>query len=181
MPYFKLLVAVSEDGFIASKEYPDPEVWTSEEDKEILSQSLLNSDWSIMGRITHENYFRKKRKRLIFTRNTESYFYDKDVPNHCYFNPDRSQFSELKKIVGETSHCLVLGGRKVHDYFLYLDVLDEILITVEPINLKEGIPCFTYLSIGELKEYLIQNNYLFSEKTINDKGSKLLKFNKSFR
>ena len=74
-------------------------------------------------------------------------------------------------------NILILGGTRVHDFFLYLDVLSKISITIEPLTFTSGIPAFSFINFNDLEAFLITRGYLKNEKKINEK-TKLITFSR---
>ena len=175
---YSLMFACSQDGFIAKKEGDNPALWTSKEDHQLLSDQISISDWCVMGRKTHELNPREDRKRIIFSRQVQSIqVINPEIPNQLYFNPDVCQISEFENLVSDNSNVLVLGGTRVHDFFLYLDVLSKISVTIEPLTFTSGIPAFSFLNFNDLDAFLITRGYLKNQKTINEK-TKLITFSR---
>ncbi len=175
---YSLMFACSNDGFIAKKEGDNPALWTSKEDHELLSDEISRSDWCVLGRKTHELNPRKDRKRIIFSRKVKSIeVINTKIPNQLYFNPDICQISEFENLVGHNSNVLILGGTRVHDFFLYLDVLSKIYITIEPLDFKSGIPAFSFINFNDIEAFLTTRGYSINKKNINEK-TKLITFSR---
>ena len=167
---YSLMFACSQDGFIAKKEGDNPSLWTSEEDHKLLAKNISISDWAVMGRKTHELNLREDRKRIVFTRKVKDIeSINTNTPNQLYFNPDIAQWSDFEKIVGLNSKVLVLGGTRVHDFFLYLNLLSNIYITIEPLNFNKGIRAFSFINFSDLESFLIARKYVKKQKKINKK------------
>tara|TARA_X000000368_G_C23054180_1_gene723049 strand:- start:1032 stop:1568 length:537 start_codon:yes stop_codon:yes gene_type:complete len=166
---YKLMFACSKDGFIAKKQGDNPQLWTSKEDKELLKNNLEKIDWTIMGRVTHELNPNIDRKRIVFTRKVqEPQIINPEIKNQIYFNPDINQISDLENIIGKNSNVLILGGTRVHDFFLYIDVISEIEITLEPLVFEKGLPAFSFINFKDLEDLLISRNYKKREKYLNE-------------
>jgi|TARA_B110000114_G_scaffold185810_1_gene235135 dihydrofolate reductase len=167
---YSLMFACSQDGFIAKKEGDNPSLWTSEEDHKLLTENISKSDWSVMGRKTHELNLREDRKRIVFTRKVKNIEpISVNIPNQLYFNPDTAQWSDFEKIVGLNSKVLVLGGTRVHDFFLYLNLLSNINITIEPLTFNTGIRAFSFINFSDLESFLIARKYIKKQRKINEK------------
>ena len=164
---YSLMFACSKDGFIAKKEGDNPFLWTSKEDNNLLKNEISRSDWSVMGRKTHELNPRKNRSRIVFTRKVKNIQPIKaNVANQLFFNPDITQWSEFESLVGLNSNVLILGGTRVHDFFLYLDVLSKIYITIEPLNFNSGIKAFSFINFRDLEPFLNSRGYLVEKKIL---------------
>ncbi len=164
------MFACSQDGFIAKKEGDNPSLWTSEEDHKLLLEHIDESDWSVMGRKTHELNPNQNRKRIVFSRKVKTIEpVSPTIKNQFYFNPDITQWSDFAKLVGLKSKVLILGGTRVHDFFLYLDVLSKIYITIEPLNFNTGIKAFSFINFNDLESFLIARKYIKEQKKINEK------------
>lgn len=135
-----MVVATSKDGFIASNEFPHPDMWTSPEDKKHLRGIVSKHSLLIIGKNTYETYGKNHSKgtlRLILTRSPEKYASDQ-VPGELEFvtmTPEEI----VAKYNNSYGSCLILGGSYVYESFLSAGLVDEIYLTVEPVMFHQGI------------------------------------------
>ena len=174
---YTLAFASSLDGFIARYAEDNPFEWTSKNDQDHLKDLINQHEWQVMGRKTHELNPNHARKRIVFSRQFEKVqLIKEDIPNQYYFNPDLNQWHEFEKICSKS--VLILGGTKIHDFFLYANLIDKIFITVEPIYFKTGIPAFSYINFKDIIPFFIERGFSNNQKTVNDKGTVLIELNK---
>ena len=125
MVNYTLAFASSLDGFIARHSNDNPFEWTSKNDQDHLKNLINQHEWQVMGRKTHELNPNDTRKRIVFSRQFKKIeLIKKDIPNQFYFNPDKHQWNEFENIC--TTDVLILGGTKIHDFFLYADLINKI-------------------------------------------------------
>ena len=174
---YTLAFACSQNGFIARHSADNPSEWTSKEDQIHLKNLIKDNEWQVMGRITHELNLNETRKRIVFSRGSNQIkLIDKNIKNQYFFNPDLHQWNDFEKLCKES--VLILGGTKVHDFFLYADLIDSMHITVEPIKFSEGIPAFSYINFKDIIPFFQEKGFSSKEEILNDKGTKLIKFKK---
>ena len=178
MVNYTLAFASSLDGFIARHSNDNPFEWTSKNDQDHLKNLINQHEWQVMGRKTHELNPNNTRKRIVFSRQFKKIELIKnDIPNQFYFNPDKHQWNEFENIC--TTDVLILGGTKIHDFFLYADLINKIYITIEPIHFKSGVPAFSYINFKDLIPFFSQKGFINNQKTINESGTVLIELNKS--
>ena len=117
------------------------------------------------------------RKRIIFSRGADEIkLINPNIKNQYYFNPDLHQWEDFERLCKDS--VLILGGTKVHDFFLYSKLIDSMYITVEPLNFKEGVPAFSYINFSDIIPFFKEQGFSSQEEIINDKGTKLINFKK---
>ena len=174
---YTLAFACSQDGFIARHTGDNPFEWTSKEDQIHLKNLIKYNEWQVMGRVTHELNPNESRNRIVFTRSTDEIkLIDERIKNQYYFNPDLHQWKEFKRLCQE--RVLILGGTKVHDFFLYADLINLMYITVEPLNFTKGVPAFSFINFKDVIPFFKDKGFSIKEEILNDKGTKLIKFKK---
>ncbi len=174
---YTLAFACSANGFIARHHRDNPSEWTSKEDLIHLKNLIKNNEWQVMGRITHELNPNETRKRIVFSRNTEEIrLINKKIKNQYFFNPDLHQWGDFEKLCKKK--VLILGGTKVHDFFLYANLISSMYITVEPLEFQEGVQAFSYINFKDIIPFFKEKGFSINEKTLNDKGTKLINFKK---
>lgn len=176
---YKLIAAVSKDGFIARNSEDSPSNWTSKEEQIKFKKDIHTCDWSAMGRKTHELNYNRCKKRIIFSKSVDTYKYISH--NHIYFNPRRITFKKIVSLISPISTICILGGTKVHDYFFENKLIDELIITVEQIKFKKGLPLFSKLNWNNFPEIFYHEGLKLNDKiqTINSLGTKYYHFIKN--
>lgn len=139
---FTLLVVASADGFIAREPAENPAVWASAEEQALFLSRVEAADWSVMGRATHEAADRPDRRRVILSTTRAGWL----RPAQLWLDPRGSRPDDLPGLVS-TVHpmrdALILGGTRVHDWFLAHGRIDHVSLTVEPLRFGAGLPIFT--------------------------------------
>ncbi len=139
-PIITLLAVTSLDGYIAKHSGHAPATWASPEEQDHFLTRMDQMDWSVMGRVTHEAAFRPNRKRVVFSTLPEKPEWRTE--NHLWLNPDGNiQDTVMDQFVGASSVAL-LGGTRVHDWFLERNLIDVIELSVEPVVFGAGLPLF---------------------------------------
>ena len=172
---YKLIAAVSQDGFIARYSGDLPNNWTSKEEQDAFKIDIKDCEWSAMGRKTHELSFNKK-KRIIFTKSVEKYKFTNH--NHIFFNPLGCSFEEIINLIKPVDSICILGGTSVHDYFFDNKLINELIITVEPITFGEGLPLFSKIDWEDFPDIFIKDGLILNKniKIINKMGTKYYHF-----
>ncbi len=174
---YTLAFACSKNGYIARYSGDNPFDWTSKEDQIHLKNLIKDNEWQVMGRITHELNPNETRKRIVFSRSIrEIKLIDQNIKNQYFFNPDLHQWSDFEKLCKKK--VLILGGTKVHDFFLYSDLIDTMYITVEPLEISNGVPAFSYLNFEDIIPFFQEKHFVINEEIVNDKGTTLITFKK---
>ena len=173
-PYFTLTVATSADGYIARNPKEPPQAWASPEEQTLFFEDVAAADWAIMGRNTHMAADRDDRRRIIFSSTISGW----RRPSQIWIDPVGLQPADLPALVARVaplSRGLILGGTRVHDWFLAHDAIDEVRQTIEPVSFGGGLPMFTGTS-GEAPEACIRRTglALVSDREINDGGTRHL-------
>ena len=174
---YTLAFACSKNGFIARHPGDNPYEWTSKEDQKHLKSLINENEWQVMGRITHELNPNKNRKRIVFSRSSDQIkLIDENIKNQYFFNPDLHQWNDFENLCKKK--VLILGGTKVHDFFLYADLIDSMYITIEPLEFLEGVPAFSYINFKDVIPFFNEKGFSTKEKLLNDNGTKLINFKK---
>ena len=175
---YRLIAVVSEDGFIARFSGDIPSKWTSKEEQRLFKKDIKKCEWSVMGRITHDLSYNKNRKRIIFTRSIETYRFINQ--NHIYFNPKNMSFNKIINLIKPKSNICILGGTDIYDYFYNNGLINEIIITIEPIILGTGIKLFSNIKWKYFFDFLIKKEFkIINSIQINTKGARYYHFSKN--
>lgn len=173
-PYFTLTVATSADGYIARNPTEPPQVWASPEEQALFFEDVAAADWAIMGRNTHLAAEREDRQRIIFSSTISGW----RRPNQIWIDPTGLQPTDLPALVARVaplSRGLILGGTRVHDWFLAHGAIDEVRQTIEPVTFGGGLAMFTG-SAGDGPERCIERIglTLMSDTKLNAGGTRHL-------
>ena len=161
-----LVAAVSLDGFIAD-ENGSIKAWSSTADQKHFSEMKRRHSLYVMGSTTYESAEIKPEPgvlRVILTRNPNKYK-DSEVKNQLEFKTlTAEQFAEQYK-----SHdtSLLLGGSHVYNEFLELGCVDEVYLTIEPVELGNGTPLLS----GEQTIQEFMHGKPVSTANLNDAGT----------
>ena len=176
---YKLIAVVSKDGFIARYSGDLPLNWTSKEEQITFKKDIKVCEWSVMGRNTHELTYNENKKRIIFSSSVNDYKFINR--NHIFFNPNGISFNKIINLIKPVSTICILGGTRVHDYFLSEKLINELIITVEPINFGNGLPLFSKIDWGNFSNILFQRGLRLKKeiKEINKKKTLYYHFSKN--
>ena len=174
MTYFTLTVASSADAFIARSFEDAPQNWASAEEQELFFRDVEAADWAIMGRNTHEAADRPDRRRIVFSSRISGW----RRPTQLWLSPEALSPRELAR---EVSHVyplrngLILGGTRVHDWFLKSGSIDAVNLTIEPVRFGEGLPIFSGQHSRNAVEVFEAHGFrVVGERTLNDAGTTYL-------
>jgi dihydrofolate reductase len=134
-------VACSLDGFIATID--DRFDWLFTDDDYGFTEFYRSVDCVVMGRRTFdtalafEEYPYAKKKAYVFTRRgTES-----PIPEAQFVNEDPARFvKRLKQEAG--GRIWVVGGGIIATALMQVGLVDELVLTIHPISLGQGVPLF---------------------------------------
>ena len=149
------IVVSSIDGYI-TKHHEVATAWASPEDQRHFSGFLRSCDVSVMGGETYrvsQSAIRSEvvprpdrqpsedarpRRKIIWTRNPDT-FGTEDVPGLLEFTnePLDALVSRLRR--DGHARCVVLGGGEVYGAMLAADLIDEIVLTLEPVAFGTGV------------------------------------------
>ena len=141
-PFFTLTVACSSDGLIARAPDDAPHTWASDEEQELFFRDVEAADWAIMGRNTHLAADKPHRRRIIFSTKTEGW----ERPTQVWLDPAQITPAHLPrhvKGVHALQNGLILGGTRVHDWFLSHRASHKVNLTIEPIRFGHGLKIFS--------------------------------------
>lgn len=163
------IAAITLDGRIArhKNHFSD---WTSKEDKKVFHKLLRGCDAVIVGRNTYTAAWKplQKRKCIILTHHVKSIQKEGD---HIFLRPTKRR---LEQIISEMKwkRIALLGGSGAYTYFLKQRLIDEFIITLEPLLFGAGISL-----IQESIPFRTSPRFhLLSLKKLNTQGSLLLRY-----
>lgn len=136
-----LYMAISIDWYIATKSW-DSE-WISETDIEFFDQKCADADCIIVGNTTYnqykwELYPIEGKENIVLSSQTIT-------DNACYYSKTPQEAIERAKDQWHKNILLVWGGH-INGAFLSENLIDEVLIDVQPIILWTGIKLFENLN-----------------------------------
>ncbi len=141
-PHFTLTVVTSHDGFIARHPGDSPAAWASAEEQALFFADVEAADWGILGRHTHEVADRPDRRRIVFSGAAGGW----RRPTQLWLDPANLTPSDLPERVDTVQPLergVILGGTRVHDWFLTHGAIDRVHLSVEPVAFGAGLPLFS--------------------------------------
>lgn len=174
MTRFTLTVATSLDGFIARAFDDAPQNWASAEEQSLFFRDVEAADWAVMGRNTHLAADKPHRRRIIFSTTIDGW----KRPTQLWFDPIGHGPADLETFVQDVhplNEGLILGGTRVHDWFLRHGAIDQINLTIEPIKFGGGLPVFSdQATTDPVDIFETQGFEVVRESVLNDIGTRYL-------
>ena len=172
MPHFTLTVATSSDGFIARAYDDPPHTWVSAEEQDLFFRDVEAADWSIMGRHTHKAADKPQRRRIVFSTKVSGW----QRPTQFWLDPAQLDAAgDLTALVAKVyplKNGLILGGTRVHDWFLAMNAIDRVHLTVEPVTFGRGLPIFTgETSVNPVQVFEKRGFRVLSHDVLNGRGT----------
>lgn len=133
-----LLAVITLDGKIA-RHTDELTTWSSREDKQLFSRVSREAGVIVMGRHTYETMTRPLPDRLnvVMTRNLPS-----RAPVGVEFT-DAAPAQVLESLAARGYSTVVIsGGAQIYHVFLEAGLVDELLLTLEPLSFGTGISLF---------------------------------------
>ena len=143
-PTYTLTVCASTDGFIARHPGDNPATWASPEEQVRFFSDIAAADWAVMGRATHEVADRPDRHRIVFSASGGAGDWRRRT--QIWVDPDGLTPAALPALVAAVRPLrrgLILGGTRVHDWFLAHRAIGRVHLTIEPITFGTGLPIFS--------------------------------------
>jgi dihydrofolate reductase len=171
-PKVTLIAAMSIDGFIApaDKEKLPSTTWTSKEDWRFFTKQSKAIGTMILGSKTFETIKRPlpERQMIVMTSQPERYAqFDDSSLVFSSAKPEVILADLAAKGIEQVALC---GGAHIYALFMQLDLVDELLLTVEPYVFGEGIKLFA----GQIE----QKFTLVSQEKLNENGTLVLSYQK---
>ncbi|MGI9390312.1 MAG: dihydrofolate reductase family protein [Boseongicola sp.] len=174
MTEFTLTVATSADGFISRTAEEPPQEWASAEEQTLFFRDVDAADWAIMGRNTHEAADKPYRRRIVFSSKTGGW----QRPTQLWLDPAGVAPNDLVQRVADVhplDRGLILGGTRVHDWFLAHGAIDKVHLTIEPIAFGAGLRIFSNQSSANAVEAFTSNGFTVdSHNVLNGRGTRFL-------
>lgn len=172
MPQFTLTVATSSDGFISRSTDEPPQAWASAEEQALFFRDVEAADWAIMGRNTHLAADKPTRRRVVFSTHVTGW----QRPSQLWLDPGDLTPRDLPALVGDVHPLekgLILGGTRVHDWFLHHRAIDRVHLTIEPVRFGDGLPVFSEQLSEDPIEIFVQAGFAVqSDVALNAAGTR---------
>ena len=172
MTTFTLTVATSADGFISRSTDEPPQAWASAEEQALFFRDVEAADWAFMGRNTHEAADKPDRRRVIFSTASDGW----QRPSQLWLDPatvSPGDFAGLLREVHPLRNGLILGGTRVHDWFLAENAIDRVHLTIEPVRFGEGLPVFgDGQGVDPVQDFTDRGFVVQSETRLNSAGTR---------
>lgn len=163
----QLYMAVSVDGFVAKNN--DDTSWVSNTDWDNFRSFIKEAGIIVMGRKTYEvsgdDFPYENALNMVMTSNKT--LLSKQQKDVLFTDKKPAEVVKLAKEKG-FGKLLIIGGGKLNASFLEAGLIDEIILSVHPILLGQGIKLFDSketdiklnpFSVKQLDEGLIQIRY----------------------
>ncbi|NNE80404.1 MAG: hypothetical protein HKN18_09050, partial [Silicimonas sp.] len=151
-----------------------PQAWASAEEQAHFFADVEAADWAIMGRNTHEAADRPDRRRMVISRKTTGW----KRPTQLWLDPTAITPSDLSGLVSHVHplrNGLILGGTRVHDWFLGHRAIDRVHLTIEPIEFGQGLPIFSdQNALDPVKVFKSRGFSILSDDKLNSAGTRYL-------
>lgn len=174
MPRYTLTVATSRDGFISRTTDEPPQAWASPEEQELFFRDVEAADWAIMGKNTHLAAEKSYRRRVIFSTKTSGW----RRPTQLWLDPGQIAPQDLPALVNGVyplENGLILGGTRVHDWFLAHGLIHRVHLTIEPVTFGTGLPIFTDQTQEDPVEVFRTSGFaVLGETRLNKAGTRYL-------
>lgn len=163
----RLYNAISLDGFIAKKDGDSD--WVSEADWETFEAEMQQAGCIVVGRKTFEQYQGELYPvegilNIVMTKDESKL---NEEGNVIYTNNNPEEIIQLAQDKN-VNYILLIGGGNANASFIEKGLVDEVVVTVHPLLLGDGIRLFESgeifqnlekLSVSELADDLIQIIY----------------------
>ena len=174
MTTFTLTVATSLDAFISRGTDEPPQAWASAEEQALFFRDVEAADWAIMGRNTHDAADKPYRRRIIFSSKTSGWKRSMQL----WLDPTELTPDDLAREVAHIHPLrigLILGGTRVHDWFLVQRAIHKVNLTIEPVTFGSGLPIFSdQTSPDPIKTFTSRGFKIESDEVLNTEGTRYL-------
>lgn len=173
-PVFTLAVVVSSDGFIARSHDDNPATWACPEEQVLFFRDVEAADWAVMGRNTHLAADRPNRRRVVFSSSPTEANWRR--PSQVWIDPAGFSPRDLPALVLDVRPMrtgLILGGTRVHDWFLAHRAIHRLHLTIEPLRFGAGLPVFSDQTSSTPQEIVRDAGFsMQSDEVLNKQGSR---------
>lgn len=170
------LMVMSADGRVTRGASGDIYSWTSPEDQQQFFAQVAAAQLIIMGARTYEqarSYIKltPNTLRVVLTHNPEQ-FADQAVPHQLEFSALAPAALAPSLAARGYARGLLVGGPTTIGAFLRDDLVDELLLTIEPHLFGDGQPL-----VHDTKQPVLHASArLLSSEQLNDRGTLLLRY-----
>jgi len=172
-----LIAAISIDGFIAQHTNQSPTEWNSAEDKAFFRETTQKMGVMVMGSATFSTigFPLPKRLNVVYSSKSKAEF-----EHQFNLTPDQTSADKLRVTTLEPralceqlategfDQIALCGGSSIYTQFMQANMVDKILLTVEPVIFGQGVKLFSQAIKTTLK--------LVSSKQLNETGTLLLEY-----
>lgn len=136
-----LAMVVSLDGRSTNSSLAGPAAWASAEDQAEFQSQIAAHDCVVMGSRTYEaarSIIKPSpdKPRIILTRHPLKYAAERQPG--LTFSADKPEEIIRKAKADGHSSLLLVGGSQTNAHFFGLDLIDEVLVTIEPLLFGAG-------------------------------------------
>jgi dihydrofolate reductase len=174
MTHFTLTVATSADAFIARNTDEPPQDWASVEEQALFFRDVEAADWAIMGRNTHQAADKPYRRRIVFSSKTSGW----QRPTQIWLDPAEMtpvDFAREVAHIHPLENGLILGGTRVHDWFLAARAIHKVNLTIEPVEFGRGLPIFSnQTGTDPIETFTSRGFRIISDARLNADGTRYL-------
>ncbi|HLN21750.1 MAG TPA: dihydrofolate reductase family protein [Bacteroidales bacterium] len=140
-----VLVFVSTlNGKITRGDDPEVRTWSSVSDKKHYRRIWKNSNLVVMGSSTYtQNIIRPSKSRLIVVMTSRPELYSsRNIEGQLEFTSELPGQIVKRFSASGTKLMTVVGGSKIASSFLKASLVDELVLTIEPLIFGKGINLF---------------------------------------
>ena len=141
MTSFIAIAAITLDGKIAKNSHQFSFDWTSKEDKKAFQAELKKFDAVVVGSNTFKTAIEplKKRNTIVLTSKVKNTI--EKFPHVWFCNFKTINLKAFISSLG-LKKIAILGGSHVYTYCLEKNLIDELVLTIEPVVFGRGISLF---------------------------------------
>lgn len=142
-----LIMAITANGMIGRDSEHLSLDWTSPEDKKLFVAQTKAAGCMIMGRKTFNTIGRPLPGRLItvMTKTPEQF---ESIAGKVEYTADSPETVIANLAERGFAGCIIAGGAQVNTMYMQAGVIDEMLLSVEPIVFGSGVPLFAEGDFG---------------------------------
>jgi len=168
-----LAMVVSADGRTTKGDDPNIYTWTSQEDQDHFFSLIAENNLIIMGRKTYlaagdKIRLSAERKRVVLTKNPKLYA-NLAVKGQLEFSSEQPLDLVSRLEDDGFTHALLVGGGTVNWLFLQSGLVNELLLTIEPVIFGAGNGLFG----GPIDARKLE---LLEQKQLNGQGTLMMRY-----
>lgn len=164
--HITLYSALSADGLIATNDHDSD--WVSEVDLEVFNKTILDAGCMILGKTTFFQYPKMFPMpgvlNVVMTHDASLKSDAKDV----FFAAGSLENTVKEMEARGIERAVLIGGGKTNASFIKANLIDELILSIHPLLLGQGIQLFEgaqvnlkleLVGVKELREDLVQLKY----------------------